>query len=58
MDIEEFARLHPIAYVHLAYAVVWGLQFGYAAWIAVQWRRAGREERRLKLSETKGTNLI
>jgi hypothetical protein len=39
MDIESFARLHPIGYVHIAYAVVWGLHLGYAAWIVVQLRR-------------------
>ena len=25
-----------------AYCAVWILQFGYAAWLAVQWRRSGR----------------
>ena len=39
VDIESFTRVHPIAYVHIAYAVVWGLHFGYAAWVAVQWRK-------------------
>ena len=39
VDIESFTRVHPIAYVHIAYAVVWGLHFGYAIWIAVQWRK-------------------
>jgi hypothetical protein len=24
------------------YLVVWALQFGYGAWLAVQWRRSGR----------------
>ncbi len=28
-----------MAYVHVAYAVVWGLQFGFALWIAVRWVR-------------------
>jgi hypothetical protein len=42
MDIESFARLHPIGYVHIAYAVVWGLHLGYAAWIVVQLRRTGK----------------
>jgi hypothetical protein len=39
VDIESFARVHPIGYVHIAYAVVWGLHFGYAAWIVMQLRR-------------------
>jgi hypothetical protein len=39
MDIESFARLHPMGYVHIAYAVVWGLHLGYATWIVVQLRR-------------------
>jgi len=33
VDIESFANAHPLRYVHLAYAVVWGLHFGYAAWV-------------------------
>lgn len=45
MDIESFARLHPMAYVHIAYSVVWGLHFGFALWIAVQWRRTGDKNR-------------
>jgi len=28
-----------MAYVHIAYAVVWGLHLGYAAWVVVQLRR-------------------
>ncbi len=47
MDIEEFVRHHPITYVHIAYAVVWVLHFGYAAWIMLEWRRTTREERDL-----------
>jgi hypothetical protein len=26
----------------LAYALTWAVQLGYAAWIFVRWRRAGR----------------
>lgn len=43
MDIENFVRLHPIGYVHMAYAVVWGLHFGYVAWVVLQLRRTGRK---------------
>ena len=39
MDIDQFANAHPIGYVHIAYAVVWGLQFGYVAWIVTKLRR-------------------
>jgi hypothetical protein len=40
MSFEEFAQAHPIAYVHMAYAVVWVLHFGYAGWV---WRSLRRE---------------
>jgi hypothetical protein len=40
MNVESFARLHPIGYVHVAYAVVWGLHFGYGLWVFTQWRRS------------------
>jgi hypothetical protein len=35
---------HTLAQRHLVYVylVVWVLQFGYGAWLAVQWRRSGR----------------
>jgi hypothetical protein len=26
-----------------AYCAVWTLQFGYGAWLAVQWRRTGKK---------------
>jgi hypothetical protein len=39
MNVELFANQHPLAYVHIAYAVVWLLQGSYAAWMVVQWRR-------------------
>ncbi len=34
---------HTLGQRHLVYAyvVVWLLQFGYAGWLAVQWRRSG-----------------
>jgi hypothetical protein len=34
---------HTLAQRHLVYVyvVVWVLQFGYGAWLAVQWRRSG-----------------
>lgn len=39
MDIESFSSLHPLAYVHIAYAVVVVLHLGFVLWIAVQWRK-------------------
>ena len=39
MDIESFANAHPLAYVHIAYAVVVLLHLGFVSWIAVQWRK-------------------
>ena len=39
VDIENFIRIHPFAYVYIAYSIVWGLHFGFAVWIAVQWRK-------------------
>ena len=51
MDIEEFVRLHPLTYVHIAYAVVWVLHFGYAGWIVLAWRRTAREEQQMKLRQ-------
>jgi hypothetical protein len=39
VDIESFAQLHPIGYVHIAYAVVWGLHLSYAAWIVNKLRQ-------------------
>ena len=42
LGIEQFTSRHPLAYVHIAYAVVWGLHFGYALWIGLQWRKTSR----------------
>jgi hypothetical protein len=35
---------HTLAERHLVYVylVVWTLQFGYGAWLAVQWRKSRR----------------
>jgi hypothetical protein len=39
VDIENFARMHPMAYVHVAYSIVWGLHLAFVLWIIVSWRR-------------------
>ena len=37
-----------------AYCAVWLLQFGYGAWLAVQWRRSGRLSKDKKATEQRG----
>ncbi len=37
-----------------AYCAVWILQFGYGAWLAVQWRRSGRKAGSKKTTEQSG----
>jgi hypothetical protein len=39
MDIDRYAAAHPLGYVHIAYAVVIVLHFGYGLWIAREWFR-------------------
>jgi hypothetical protein len=38
---------HTLSQRHLVYAycAVWLLQFGYAAWLTVQWRKTPRDPR-------------
>ena len=54
MDIDGFSNAHPIAYVHIAYAVVWLLQFGYVLWMVAQWRKAGQEEKATEPEQSSG----
>ena len=37
-----------------AYCAVWILQFGYAAWLAIQWRRSGTPPADKKTTEQSG----
>ena len=45
MDIESFSNAHPLAYVHIAYAVVVLLHLGFVCWIAVQWHLLPEEKK-------------
>ena len=51
MDFEKFANAHPIGYVHIAYAVVILLHFGYLLWMLWEWHRLRNAESRLATLE-------
>jgi hypothetical protein len=37
-----------------AYCAVWILQFGYGTWLAIEWRRSGRQAGDKKTTEQSG----